>query len=80
MQFQLSANNTPDAVTIASLLQPLDPLAQITLDAKRGLLEVISTISSNDIVYALDKAGCEVEPLEKLKHISGGTTCCGGCS
>ena len=79
MQFHLSAK-TPDAKAIASLLQPLDPQAQITLDAEQGLLEVISTISANQIVHALGKLGCEAEPLEKLMHISGGSTCCGGCS
>lgn len=79
MQFHLSAN-TPDAVTIAGLLQPLDPQARITLDAEQGVLEVISTISANQIIHVLDQVGCEAEPLEKLLHISGGTTCCGGCS
>ena len=79
MQFQLSAN-PPDAVAIANVLKPLDPLVKITLDPEHGLLEVISTISSNKIVHALDQIDCGAQPMEKLEHISGGTTCCGGCS
>lgn len=79
MQFHLSSH-TVDAAAIAKVLTPLDPQATITLDAGRGLLEVISTISTNNIMHALEQIDCKAEPLEKLLHISGGSTCCGGCS
>lgn len=79
MQFALSTN-VSDAAAVAALLQPLDPQAQVALDASRGVLEVISTASANQIVHRLEEGGIEVQPLEKLVHISGGSTCCGGCS
>lgn len=79
MQFRLPTS-TPDATALAGRLQPIDPFAQITLDAKRGVLEVLSSASSEQIVQVLEQLGCEAEPLEKLTHISGGSTCCGGCA
>ena len=79
MQFRLPIR-TLDATALARHLQPLDPQAQITLDADQGVLEVLSTASATQIVNVLEQLGCEAEPLEQLTHISGGSTCCGGCA
>ncbi len=79
MQFQLSANR-PTAAMLAAALHPLDPHARITIDERRGVLEVVSTASANQIGFALQQIGCEATPLERLVHISGGSTCCGGCA
>ncbi len=79
MQFQLSSGQV-NTDTVASVLNPMDPDAEITFDPDSGVLEVISTISTNQIVAALSEVGCEVKLLDNLVHISGGSTCCGGCS
>lgn len=79
MQFQLSSGQV-NADTVASVLNPMDPDAQITLDPDGDVLEVISTISTNQIIAALGEVGCEVKLLDDMVHVSGGSTCCGGCS
>ena len=77
MQFELS--RTPDAATLAAALRPLDPDAKVALDAAHGRLEVISSASSEQVLAALREAGYAAEPLEREVHVSGGSTCCGGC-
>lgn len=79
MQFQLSGNR-PNAAMVAAAVHPLDPGARIALDEQRSLLEVVSTASANQIVFALQQIGCQAAPLDSLMHISGGSTCCGGCA
>lgn len=79
MQFQLSPAQV-NTDTVAPVLQRMDPDAQITLDPDGDVLEVISTISTNQIVAALSEVGCEAKLLDDLVHVSGGSTCCGGCS
>lgn len=79
MQFQLSSRPA-DAGVIAALLQPFDANARITLDPGAGLLDVISTASADQIVHALGAAGFEARPLGDQVHVSGGSTCCGGCA
>lgn len=78
MQFELSG--TPDAATLAAALRPLDPDAKLALDADSSRLEVLSSASSEQVLAALRQAGHAAEPLEQDVHISGGSTCCGGCS
>ena len=79
MQFELSGA-TPDAATLATALRPLDPDARLALDIGGKRLEVLSDASSGDVLEALRKAGYSAELLEQDVHISGGSTCCGGCS
>ncbi len=78
MQFHLPGNK-PDPALLASLLRPLDPDAQITLDSKNRVLEVITTANADQVVATLERIGCEAKQLETMVHISGGSTCCGGC-
>lgn len=79
MQFELStATASPEHLSQA--LRQLDPDAQITLDAAHGRLEVFSTASQDQIVHALGLIGCQARALDEEVHISGGSTCCGGCS
>ncbi|MBN8728422.1 MAG: hypothetical protein J0H15_12070 [Xanthomonadales bacterium] len=79
MQFQLGAN-APDSSTIIHRLRALDPGAEITIDAHGGVVEMISSASAQQIVHALDQLGCEAKVLDDLVHVSGGSTCCGGCA
>ncbi|MGY1457874.1 MULTISPECIES: hypothetical protein [unclassified Luteimonas] len=78
MQFELSGK--ADAAMLSTAMRPLDPDAKIALDLENGRLEVISSASSEQIVAALRKVGYAAEPLVQELHISGGSTCCGGCS
>ena len=78
MQFELSG--TPDVARLATALRPLDPDAKLALDANSGRLEVLSSASSEQVLAVLRDAGHAAEPLEQDVHISGGSTCCGGCS
>lgn len=79
MQFQLSTR-THDSTTLAAALRTLDPDVKVTLDARRGHLEVLSTATSAQVLGVLDTIGCLASPLEKDVHISGGSTCCGHCA
>ncbi|MEN1956662.1 hypothetical protein WCE34_03270 [Luteimonas sp. MJ204] len=79
MQFDLSAG-TFDATTLTAALRPIDPDAKITIDIASGRLDVVSVASREQILEALDKAGCQAEPAVHELHVSGGSTCCGGCS
>lgn len=78
MQFELSGQ--PDAAMLSTALRPLDPDAKIALDLASGRLDVISSASSGQIVAALREAGYAAEAVEDDVHVSGGSTCCGGCS
>lgn len=77
MQFELSG--MPDAATLATALRAVDPQAKVALDAESGRLDVVSSASNDAILAALRKAGVAAEPAVHEIHVSGGSTCCGGC-
>ena len=77
MQFELDGR--PDAATLAAALRPLDPGAQVALDADSGRLDIISSASREQVADALRKAGYGVQLVLQELHVSGGSTCCGGC-
>lgn len=79
MQFELTTC-THDAAKLAAALHPLDPDAQVTVDEESGYLEVISTATTGQVQGVLEQIGCAATPLAEEVHISGGSTCCGGCS
>ena len=78
MQFELDAYDL-DASALAAALRPLDPDVRIALDAARGRLEVIGTVTTARVLDVLDGIGCIAKPLEREVHIGGGSTCCGHC-
>ncbi|HET8819064.1 MAG TPA: hypothetical protein VFM73_05925 [Xanthomonadaceae bacterium] len=79
MQFKLSTRSS-DASSIAAALRTLDPDARVTLDDRRGNLEVLSSATGAQVLEVLETIGCPATPLEKDVHISGGSTCCGHCA
>lgn len=79
MQFQVTSCQL-DSNKIAAAMQPLDPDARITLDSANDRLEVISSASAEQVQGVLDQLGCSATALDQEVHISGGSTCCGGCS
>ncbi len=79
MQFELSTHDL-DAPKLAAALRPLDPEARIAFDSDHGSLEVLSTATATQVHAALQELGYEARLLEQDVHISGGSTCCGGCS
>lgn len=79
MQFELATRHL-DATVLAAALQPVDPDARIAFDAANGSLEVMSTATVVQVQDALQAIGCPATPLDTEVHISGGSTCCGGCS
>ena len=78
MQFALSSSHH-DATALAAALRVLDPAVQVALDAEQGRLEVLASASRVQIQDVLQSIGCIAEPLDAEVHISGGSTCCGGC-
>ena len=79
MQFELSTPDL-DATKLTAALASLDPDARVAFDAAHGSLEVISTATAVQVQDALRVMGYQAKPLETDVHISGGSTCCGGCS
>ncbi|MGB4860128.1 MAG: hypothetical protein WBP11_12490 [Dokdonella sp.] len=79
MQFQMTSCHV-DAAKLAAAMQPFDPAARITVDSAHDRLEVISSATAEQVQGVLDELGCSATPLDKEVHISGGSTCCGGCS
>lgn len=79
MQFEFSSA-IPDPASLAAALHRLDPRAQVTLDAAHGRLEVFSTASREQVGHLLAQLGFPARALDGEVHISGGSTCCGGCS
>lgn len=79
MQFDVFTNEL-DATMLAAALHPVDPDARIAFDAAHGSLEVTSTATVVQVQDALRAMGCPATLLETEVHISGGSTCCGGCS
>jgi hypothetical protein len=77
MQFELSGK--PDAAMLATALRPLDPDARLALDLDGTRLDVVSSASSDQVVAALHRVGYIAKPVEQDVHVSGGSTCCGGC-
>ncbi|MBJ6979360.1 MULTISPECIES: hypothetical protein [unclassified Luteimonas] len=78
MQFDI--NGRPDAATLAAALRPLDPAAQVALDADSGRLDIVTRAGTAEVTEALRRAGFGVTPVVQELHVSGGSTCCGGCS
>lgn len=79
MRFEVTSGHI-DANAIAAAMLPLDPAARITVDSAQSQLEVMSNASAKQVQGVLAELGCVVTPLESDMHISGGSTCCGGCS
>ena len=79
MQFQLTSCQL-DSSKLTAAMRPLDPDARITLDFANDRLEVISSARAEQVQSVLDQLGCSATPLDQEVHISGGSTCCGGCS
>ncbi|MEN1960006.1 hypothetical protein WCE41_06680 [Luteimonas sp. MJ246] len=79
MQFDLSAG-TFDVTTLAAAIRPIDPDARITIDSASGRLDVVSVASQDQILGALKQVGYQAQPAVHELHVSGGSTCCGGCS
>lgn len=77
MQFELSG--IPDIAMLSTALRPLDPEAKVALDGLSGRLDVMTSASRDDVVAALARVGYAARPLEQELHVSGGSTCCGGC-
>jgi hypothetical protein len=80
MQFELSTPPNPDASRLAAALEPVDPNARIALDASHGRLEVLTEATTAQVLDALESIGWSARPLAQEVHVSGGSTCCGGCS
>lgn len=78
MQFALA--RTPDLATLATALRNLDPRATLALDVGNGVLDVTSTATPEQVLATLQANGHEATPLERELHVSGGSTCCGGCN
>lgn len=79
MQFQISSCHV-DTSKLVAAMRPIDPNARITVDSAHDRFEVISSATAEEVQGVLDELGCLVTPLDKEVHISGGSTCCGGCS
>lgn len=79
MQFELATSPNPDATRLAAALHPLDPDARIALDVRHGRLEVLTVASASQVQAALESIGWSARALEQDAHVSGGSTCCGGC-
>ncbi len=78
MQYEISTRN-PDAAQLAAALRPIDPDARVTVDAKRGRLEVLTVATNAQVLDVLETIGWPARALEQDVHISGGSTCCGHC-
>lgn len=79
MQFQISGAAV-EAPAIAAALRLLDPDAVVALDRDHGHLDIQSVASGRDVADALQRLGLKATPLAHEVHVSGGSTCCGGCS
>lgn len=79
MFFQIDPQ-TADLNAVSRALKQIDAFAQVTHEPDTGRMEVVGDLSASQALDALQKAGVSVEQLEDGTHISGGSTCCGGCS
>lgn len=79
MQFE-RPNGRPDEAELAAALHRIDPDARIAFDSENTFFEVVSSATNSQVLEALQALGCTAVSLASEIHISGGSTCCGGCS
>lgn len=79
MQFELSTPPNPDTGRLVAALRPLDPQARVALDPGRGRLEVLTVASAAQVLAVIESIGWAARVMDQDVHISGGSTCCGGC-
>lgn len=72
--------STSEAITRTMLA--LDPFAQVRVDAPKQQVNVNGQLTPQQVVAALDSAGCSAGLVEEseLVQVQGGSTCCGSCS
>lgn len=78
MFFQIDPHTT-DIDLVSRALKQIDAFAQVTHEPDTGRMEVVGDMSASQALAALQQAGVAVQPLEDGTHVSGGSTCCGGC-
>lgn len=82
MKFELAPSNAaPDAQDIARAILSRHPAASIEVEPASGIVRVSGRISAQEASAAFARAGIAVRQLEDGdSHVSGGSTCCGGCA
>lgn len=79
MFFQIDPH-TADVDAVSRALKQIDAFAQVVHEPDTGRMEVVGDLSASQALAALQQAGVSVKQLEDGTHVSGGSTCCGGCS
>lgn len=79
MQFQFSGA-VPSATRVAAALSLLDPDVKVVQDDALGCVDIQSSVSSDEVLQVLGRLGHKASVVKDEVHVSGGSTCCGGCS
>lgn len=82
MKFELApAVAAHDARDIAQAILSRHPAASIEVEPGSGIVRVSGRVSAQEASVALALAGIDARLLpEDGAHVSGGSTCCGGCA
>lgn len=82
LQIQNLAHGAPhDAITRA--LTARDAGAKVSIDTAAGQIRVDSLLTVEQVTDALETAGHKARLVDESgsgEHVSGTSTCCGGCS
>ncbi len=71
--------SAPQVVALGRALQALDAKAQVHLDPERGELRIEGMLTAKQSAAAIRDAGLD-SIVVAAAHVSGGSTCCGGCT
>ena len=71
--------STPQIVALGRALEAVDARAQVHLDATRHELRIDGKLTPGQSISAIREAGL-ADILDPAAHVSGGSTCCGGCT
>ena len=69
----------PDVLALIRAVQAVDALAQVRVDATGRQARIEGKLTPQQAATALRHAGLAGVITGGEAHVSGGTTCCGGC-
>lgn len=82
MRFRTTAPiQPPTAAAIVHAVHALDALAVVDVDAQ--VIRIEGGLAPEQYLRIINDAGCEARAEDTARvsgHVSGGSTCCGGCS
>ena len=81
MKFELAAPIAArEAQAVSHAILSRHPAASIEVEPASGIVRVSGRVDPQQAADALALAGIDARLMPEDAHVSGGSTCCGGCA